>query len=410
MTARRVLPISLLLVVGTLSSFAGGPVYSRYGFGDIVWFGSGRAAGLGGLGYGLRGEGFLNLANPAGLSGLRQTRFDGSFFYTSTTSEAGGASSPYSQAGLQSLSFGIPIDTARGITLLLSTNPYSQIGYAVTRRDEQRGVVSNQEFYGRGGLSELSLGLSYAPDRSFFAGFKASYLYGRVRQYTRIDFENASFTDDVIERSSFHSGFLLTLGVLWEPSSTTFGIRLPRDFSIGVALSLPTSTTVEQDAVFGVLDTVLTNHGTASVPLRFGLGTAFRFADRYVVAADVAMQDWSGSTYLGASVPDLRNSIRMSAGIEALPRLNDLSVFQRIAYRLGAGYHQTSVSVNGTGIDEMFVTGGVAVPIGPNARLNIALQYGVRGTTSNGLQRDSYLRLNVGLTGSELWFVNFEED
>ena len=58
----------------------------------------------------------------------------------------------------------------------------------------------------------------------------------------------------------------------------------------------------------------------------------------------------------------------------------------------------------------MFVTGGVAVPIGPNARLNIALQYGVRGTTSNGLQRDSYLRLNVGLTGSELWFVNFEED
>jgi hypothetical protein len=106
----------------------------------------------------------------------------------------------------------------------------------------------------------------------------------------------------------------------------------------------------------------------------------------------------------------MRNALRLSAGAELLPRTGDVSYWQRIAYRIGAGYAQTYLQLNGVGINDLFGTAGVSLPIGPDARLNLGVQAGLRGTTDSGLQRDTYLQLSVGFSASEMWFVNFEED
>jgi hypothetical protein len=128
------------------------------------------------------------------------------------------------------------------------------------------------------------------------------------------------------------------------------------------------------------------------------------------IIADAIYEAWSGSEVFGTSQPELRNALRLSAGIEFLPRTGDVSYWQRIGVRLGAGYAQTYVQLNGIGVNDLFGTAGVSVPIGPDARLNLGVQAGVRGTTDSGLQRDTYVQFSLGFSASEMWFVNFEED
>jgi hypothetical protein len=100
----------------------------------------------------------------------------------------------------------------------------------------------------------------------------------------------------------------------------------------------------------------------------------------------------------------------MSSGIEFLPARDAVSYWQRVVYRAGAAYNSTYYSFNGETIREAFATAGIGLPISADARLNLGLQAGIRGTTANGLQRDTIVRFSLTISGSELWFLKFEED
>ncbi len=386
---------------------AGGPVYSRYGIGDILFFGSSRTWSMGGPGFAMRGEGFINTANPAGLSGLLRTRFDASFGYTATWSEQGGGNSTYGLGGLQNIAAAFPIDVSRGIVASFAVTPHSSVGYTVRRTDDQSGVISTQSLFGRGGLSSISLGVSGSLFSSTHLGLKADYLYGRIRQFTTIDFLNSSFVDDQIDRSGFYQGFQVTAGAIFDVASIV--PELP--VSIALTATLPGTASVEQDDSFSALDTVLQANGNADLPFRLGLGLYARLGDRDNAIADFVYEGWSGAKIFGAAQPELRNSLRISAGAEFLPRSGgDVPYFQRIGYRVGAGYAQTYVQLNGVGINDVFATAGFSFPVGPDARLNTGFQFGVRGTTDSGLQKDTYLKISVGFSASELWFFEIEED
>ena len=134
------------------------------------------------------------------------------------------------------------------------------------------------------------------------------------------------------------------------------------------------------------------------------------FADRYIVAADFSTQDWSNAKVFGSHPGELRNSMRLGGGIEILPRKDADTYLGRTIYRVGFYYNSTYYKINGQGIDAMFMTAGVGLPIGPDARLNVGLQVGINGTTENNLQRDTIIRLNFSISGSEMWFLRFEED
>ena len=401
-TARLLAGLMLLASV----SDAGGPVYTRYGIGDILFFGSSRTWAMGGPGLALRGEGFINLANPAGLSGLMRTRFDASFGYAATWSEQGGSRSTFGLGGVQNVATAFPIDARHGIAMSIGITPYSSVGYSLRRSDDQSGVVSTQSFYGRGGLSSISLGLSASITQSSHVGLKAEYLYGRIRQYSTIDFQNASFVDDFIDRSGFYQGFQITAGTILDVNSVLPDVPV----SIALTATLPSTAGVEQNDSFSALDTVLQSTGDATLPFRLGAGAYARIGERINAIADVVYERWSGATLFGAAQTELRNSLRISAGMELLPRAGDVPYLQRIGYRLGVGYAQTYVQLNGTGIDDVFATAGFSFPVGPDARLNTGFQVGTRGTTAAGLQKDTYVKFSLGFSASELWFFEIEED
>ncbi len=83
---------------------------------------------------------------------------------------------------------------------------------------------------------------------------------------------------------------------------------------------------------------------------------------------------------------------------------------RRIVYRAGFAYNSTYYQINGVGINEFLVSGGLGLPMGPESQLNIGLQVGVRGSTDNHLQKDTIIRLSVAVSASEIWFLRFEEE
>ncbi len=400
---RRLLLI-FLVFASTALAMAGGPVYSRYGIGTLLWFGNSRAMAMGGLGYGLLGEGSINLVNPAGLSGITLTRFDGSFYYNSYSSTSNGLSGNYWQSGLQNIALAIPIDTSLGLVMSLESAPYSTVGYHSLRVADQSGIITTQTFTGSGGLSTVSLGGSVNILKNLSVGAKASYLFGRTQQFVSIDFEDSQFTDDQQDRSTYYNAFLVTAGAAIRLKGISF---LPGDLNLGLSISLPTAPTSERVRAYMVLDTAVITKGTYDIPLRVGAGASLMMHERYTAIADIAYQDWSSvATDAPAS---LKSALRVSAGFEIMPARHEIGYFDRIGYRIGAGFEQTYVSVSGTRINDMFGTIGTSLPIGPG-RLNVSLQAGIRGTDAAGLQKDTYISLNLGVTSSEVWFMEFTED
>lgn len=409
-TQSSILLYALAAIAGVISpAVAGGPTYTRFGVGDLVRYGGSRLDAMGGAGIALIGDGFLNRLNPAGIARISHTRFSGGFEYTNYRSTDAFGEGRYARGTFKGLAFGIPIAKDYGITLLLEASPYSNVSYATQFRDS----TLEQDFIGTGGLSLLSVGGSYVPAKQLTFGAKFNYVHGRIRQVGSFRFADPTFLNSEIHRSDFYSGFNFTIGGIYDGIGDLLNAPSLSPLAIGFVISTPTTLTVNRESVLATsesTDTTATSTGNADLPIAYGLGLSYLFGSRYYVTGDIYHQRWEEAKFFGSRLPQIRNSTRIGVGFEALPQRETDTFLKRIAYRAGFYYSSTSYAFNGTPIDEVFVTGGFGIPIGPDARLNIGIHLGTRGTTTNNLQRDTIFRLSLSLSASEIWFMKAEDE
>jgi hypothetical protein len=401
--------IILLLSLWTASLYAGGSVYSRFGIGDLTHFGSSRLYAMGNTGLSLYGDGFINRLNPAGLAGISETRISAGFEYQNFTSSDNLGTGTFARGDFQGLAFAIPIEREHGATFLFEITPYSTVRYAIDRTDSQLGAISHQRFYGSGGLTTIGIGGSYAIGNHVFVGAKMNYLFGGIRQLSTINFEDHTYTDSELQRARYHSGINLTLGA----NVHGFGQFSPslQPLSLGLVLTTPARLKVREELFHSIgtsADTIRIGSSSLTIPLAWGVGLSYLFSERYIVASDLNIQHWSSENFSEPQSVNIRESLRLSMGFEALPERNATAYLSRIAYRAGISYHSTYITVGTESVDELLVAGGLGLPIGPNSRLNLGLQVGTRGPAN--VQRDTIVRLSLTLSGSEAWFIRFEED
>jgi hypothetical protein len=98
----------------------------------------------------------------------------------------------------------------------------------------------------------------------------------------------------------------------------------------------------------------------------------------------------------------------MSGGVEFLPAGEDVldSFFSRTAYRLGGYYERSYVSpVDGQNINVMAATAGLSLPtMLSGTRIDLNLEVGTRGTTSQNLVRDTFYGISLNVNIGERWF------
>jgi hypothetical protein len=393
-----------------LTVIAGGSSYSRYGFGDILRYGDSRIYAMGGTGIALIDNGYINLLNPAGMSRINLTRFSGGIEYNYFSSKDESGPSSYSTGGFHGLAFAVPVSQENGIVLSIEATPYSKVSYANSYSgfDSLSGFVQHQTFYGSGGLSYLGLGLSVSPLNTLHLGGRLNYMYGRTRQYQTSTFDNDDYTATTFDRSIYFSGFTFTLGAIYEGLDQLLNLPQFNNLSLGFTIRTAGSFDANAERTYG--DGATTQKGIADIPLSLGFGLSYLHQNKYRFLGDLVIENWGDLKPFELDPAPLRNSYRTSIGFEAIPEKSADTFWKRLSYRAGLAYNSTYYQINGVGINEYCITGGVGLPMGYESCVNIGLQVGLRGTIDNSLQKDTIIRLSVAVSASELWFLKFDEE
>jgi hypothetical protein len=416
---RRVVTAVMIAGLALTIAEAGGPVYSRFGVGDLYYFAGSRSSALGGAGVGLFGDGFINNLNPAGLAGIMNTRFAGTFEYSNYSSTDASGSARYARGDFGGLSAAIPVSKDHGIVLVGDLTPYSLVNYSIINSSTQAGISSSQEFYGSGGISRFDIGSSISITNTLHAGFKINYLAGTILQTTNVTFTDNSYSNNELTLSDHYSGISFSFGAIYQGLGDILGSAFLKPLVLGVVVETPTSLDLREQhfaLTANQYDTTSTVYSSADIPLFIAFGASYTLSDRFVFAADLALQNWSNAKILAAHPPELRSSVRFGGGVELEPAKDANSYWGHVIYRAGFYYNSSYIQArdpiteNYHGVSGYFLTAGVGLPIAPDSHLNLGLQYGVNGTTQNNLQKDSIFRLTASISGSELWFVRIQED
>lgn len=391
--------------------------YSRFGIGDLLSNNGVFNMAMGGISYGVYSPYFVNNSNPASYVAFDSLSFIfdvGAFAKLSTLSNQN-ISQKANFASLGNLKFGFPV--TKWWKSSFGLQPYSMTGYSMldSRVDANQGNV-NFLYEGDGGISQFYFGNSYSLTRNLSVGFNLSYLFGTLNKSSRSEFpdsllklnynilNSAKVHDVCLDYGLFYhkqlaSGLQYNAGLVFSTNSNISATenRLGYTYFIG-------STGVEL-----IRDTVLNDpevKGNILLPANAGFGFSLGKTDKWMAGADIQWQQWEKFKYFGVS-DSLKNSLRISVGGSYTPSITTVSGYwQRITYRAGLKYSSSYLELRGKNIDEFGISLGVGLPL-PRTRstINLAAEFGTRGTTSNNLIKDNYVKFTLGLSIFERWFI-----
>lgn len=266
-------------------------------------------------------------------------------------------------------------------------------------------------------------------------GMNVSYLFGNIENSKRSIFQSnvTNLLNTRSVTSTRISDVFLDYGLQYAFTIDTLNGRDLKEnvkIMIGATFSAQTNVNARVDTLtysyyYGsggeevFKDTIhLSNDskGKITFPLSFGFGLGFRKGDKWLGVADFAMQNWSSFQTFNQS-QNLKNSMRISAGVQYTPNARYSSkglidgYYKRIQYRIGGRYAQTALELKNTQLNEYAITIGAGLPAGRNfllqnfSMVNIGLEFGKRGTTSNGLIQESFMKVSFGFTINDRWFV-----
>ena len=398
---------------------SGGSAYSRYGVGEVRYFPSDRSVGKGGATIALLGTNTVSTINPAAWTQLARTRFSLGVTYEGFSSKDGSGSSFLSGANFNGIVFAVPVSRVNGIVISAGLTPYSMVNYTVVDDVTNANPPYTLTHTGKGGLSNAHLGISFARGKDWHFGAKLNYLFGTLKHKTSQTFSSADYTTAELSRETKMNGIGATIGLIYSGAGTLLNLEESQNLSFGVVFSTGAQLTTTRENLYQYSagatvigrDTIAAGEGRSFVPFAFGFGISFTSKEQFVLAGDLYYQNWNKGTILDVHPTELRDSYRIGVGGEFLPHKELSAEFlQKVAYRFGVFYHASNLLVAGKGIDEIGVTGGVGLPMFIDTRFSVGIEYSIRGTTANNLQRDNIIRVTFTLNGGELWFVRPEEE
>jgi hypothetical protein len=386
-----------------------------YGLGDIAQPGLTSTGGMGGITTGVREARRIDYVNPAGASARDSFTFVLDFggemrnFYSSTATR----STSYNTANFHHLALAFPIGR---FGLNFGVTPFSSVGYEFERSEQNDDLVASMGdvrylYRGEDGVNQLFLNIGFNLTQYFSAGVGVRYYFGNISHYYNVQHNTNAYYLDIrsskVQKISDFAPVLgaqyeqpldsrrsLTLGVSWQPQMNLSGTQS--------ALSL-----VSSDSRY---DTAYSASGASMVvmPMLLTLGASITTPEKWMLGAEFSYQDWSKTRVMNNIINELGRSYSISMGGYYIPNRYDVRYFwKRMTYRGGLRYSQTPFLHNGNTVRDIAVTAGVSMPMRGAGYLNAAIEVGLRGATTRGMVRETYVNLSVGITLFEAWFVRY---
>lgn len=410
----------LIVIMASAQSGSNSP-YTRYGFGQLSDQNFGNSKAMGGIAYGLRNGMQINASNPASYSAVDSLTFifDAGLSLQNANFKEAGIKTNAKNSTLDYIAMQFRLFKGLGFTA--GFLPYSMVGYGMSETktigsDEYGSPLKSYSTYsGDGNLHQVFVGLGYNVFKNLSVGANISYLYGDIKHTVSTSFSNTSATNSVRSDKISINDYKLDLGIQY---SQKFGekhlVNLGAVYSYGHDIhgkgyiyhetyangsSLPATQTI---------DTISKGFG---IPHTFGIGATYVYDNRLTVGLDYTLQKWGEVDFFGKQ-GQFTNRQKISLGAEYLPNPYNRNYLNRIRYRVGAYYSDPYTKVNNQdGAREYGLSFGFGLPIFQSkSLLNISGQYVKVEPKVKGMLEETYLRINIGLTFNERWFMKWKVD
>jgi len=391
--------------------------YSRYGIGEMLNANNTVIKAMGNASSAFTSPYQVNTDNPASYSTLSLTTYEGGMQGALSTVSANGQSASTGMATLSYLTVGIPMGKHLGMALGL--RPMSHVFYHLNDTVGTPGIgQSINTYYGDGAINYAFIGFS-GNIKGFYLGFNAGYAFGTLRNtsvFTNIDTTHAINTD--ISRYTRVGGIYWKGGLLWQHKldtnySITIGgtmtlsqdLRAYRDEYWVTYMNLGGS--LLQDTSYSTLNA----KGAFKLPMSYSGGVQLSYSDKWTAGIDFSAVQWSQFRNFGAT-DAVTNTYRLGLGGSFTPNAGSIhNYIQRITYRLGAYYGKDLVYLRNTDINYYALTFGFSLPFKRfSDRIHTAFEIGKRGTEANGLVKENFFKVGVGLSLNDRWFIKRRYD
>jgi hypothetical protein len=399
-------------------------IFSNFGLGTYVKSEFVPLESMGGISGAYNSLIQINTSNPASYATLTRTSFEIGAYGQKSWLKSNNDSETQTAGNLQYFSMAFPLlnNNKKGLKLALATAllPNNKLEYDIStnRLDAVSGDVLH-EFIGKGAINQALLGFG-AKYNSLALGFNASYIFGnegKARKSFYNDIEGS--TIQYFFEEATYRGIKLELGAQYDKIFQEKKVRLRAGTNIGFNNSL----NKEGSAYY--IRQVLVNGSTVNVdtpsysnnlkqkvrqPLTTNNGIILSRDGKWLVGFNY--KTWSFEKSTNSIEQYYKDAYLLSIGGEYIPEIsNSFSYIKTVRYRLGAFLGKDPLYVNKTQMNTKGITFGLGLPIKKDASLiNIGATLGSKGTTSNGLIKDNYLKASIGITFSDLWFLRPKYD
>ena len=392
--------------------------YTRYGFGQLSDQSFGNSKAMGGIAYGLRNGLQINAANPASYSAVDSLTFlfDAGMSLQNTNFTENGVKTNAKNSSIDYIAMQFRLWKRMGLTA--GFLPYSTVGYNMSQTksistDEYGNPISAlYTFSGDGSLQQVFLGLGYKMFDNLSIGANISYLYGDITHTANTTFSNANAYNSVRADKIDISDYKLDFGVQY---THKFGkkhtVNLGAVYSLGHDMNgkgYNYKETYVSGSTIPMTQTVDTIQNAFSLPHTLGVGLTYVYDNRLTVGLDYTLQKWEDVEFFNQK-GQFQNRSKISFGAEFMPNPIGRSYFSRIRYRVGAYYSDPYAKINNQeGAREYGASFGFGLPLFQSRSiLNISGQYVKVSPKVKGMLEEDYLRINIGLTFNDRWFMKW---
>ena len=412
----------IIVIIGLFASLIGfaqentSSPYSFYGLGEVKFRGTEDARAMGGLSF--VGDSIsLNLLNPASYSSLKLTSFGVGGTSNFNKISNSDATEKAKRTTLDYIAVGIPVGKFGAAFGLM---PYSAVGYKIESTSTENDLVRNKRFTGIGNINRVFFGAGYTFNENFSFGADIQYNFGTIENEA-IEFVSDPIFADNIQLGSRErniskvTGLSANLGFLYKReineklnfiSSLTYSpetkLTSTNERNIATATYNPItgSEFVNDSRDIEVEDTKLT------IPSKLSFGAGIGQTNKWLVGTEITFQNSKNQNNRFNDNPNatFENSQKYAVGGYYIPKYDSFSnYFNKIVYRAGFRFEKTGLLINNQSINDYGMNFGVGLPI-TYSKINIGVEFGKRGTTSNGLIEENYINLSIGLSLSDKWF------
>jgi hypothetical protein len=421
----------------------GNSPYTQLGIGEIYSECMQRTNQMGEAGSVSASSNFINNLNPAILAHNQYTIMDFSIAYRAAVLNEK-KNKEFTQ-GANFIHAALLLPITKRWSSLISIQPFSTVNYSIQGNNT---VVNDTNFYtfnfkGRGGLSNFLWSNGFKISNNFYFGVEGAYLFGKIDDEYRSKLNISEF-DNVVLKYNWASFMRVKPGIVltffqykknaesnnselktkkyWIKKDSTFK-PTGKQFSLGISLEQFKNINSSQIITLQkidfqdrriILDT-LTKNGNYKInlPENIRFGVSYEKKGQWSYVADMKLGMWSNYSNDGRNSEKLKNTIIIGLGSERFKSFKIRSVERFYQLRYGLYYAELPFRIQSEMIKEYAFTFGFSFLL-PKIKgeglqfpkfINVGFCIGTRGKLQDGFIREDFLRLNIGVTVNDIWFI-----